>query len=1109
MDLFEMTQVELEWRSALSGKSLVAEAGADTESALDALRALGNRFRAASDSRDRTRLLNSKKAIVLVGLAAVASTRYESGTLWPHVAKAMGCELEQPAQKAIANAFHAGLMMYGLSRFDPPLKNVGEILLHAGVPVRSLSKLLRLLQEREARRPDLNGTEFCAWLRLLSQQDAISKGLDIPTWRFLTEAGEIAADFIDRLLSLLDAVSGDGLESGATFDALPRDVGDEIRRLMDSGELTAMARPPGRKRSRLDPRIVYTHQQVKLQLPHLERELDSDIEWQIVTAGQSRIREVSRPWSGDLLEPLYEVVSAPVASILAKVRKLDREWMIRVVESELPLLVFDDQSRELLTSNTQIPKGRAWFAFPDSGEGDPLEALEFEGSLRLLENADPPYGWDGWSFINVDASQLVRVRPRHTAQEKTRWRFVSAVLKPQLTNLAPLPYVHNEAGGNVLMNRPYVVLPAAGFDEDGGEKSIVWQVKILQADGTLFHSSRFTSSGNESNVDPWPTEIPPLCGDFEIQVQGPLGRGAKFSVSLAERVLVVSTSDFRWFNPGGGLAPARVTMELPRDEIVVDLEPSSSSQVVRLGEANSVNGLNVVVELDHQWLMVSMERQSSSKASLGPASVDVEELHITELRMNLPAHTRAEFHLMQSGKSHQSWASKANQTGILKQSLALISDTASRLGVCELWLYSGVERILVASIRPKQLIRYATVIDDQLCVEKTFLDADLEVGIYLELAPWKKPSVVRLRAGIESSVLPEGVWGSGTARLLARVADPWANPEWPAMPSSFVDPNVLHLECPVFLGNSLEQEFISWAADAHNPLPVTHQSLAHALEIYRDLDSVVSVRTSDELYSDIAQLTRDLKGESLSVFVEGPWELKHHFRLVAEGWAATAPCEHRAVERSAWELSPFLGLLSSAGNWHLGDTKLRAMIEEYLGPSALKILDEGLDPYSRVGRMGQTVIAMSTWSAERVEAIWTSASPVPGPLLDKDQRLIHARALFEARNAISLVMSESNTLKLLKSCHLVMESLVGRDLLEKTVFERTSPVAKWPSLPCVTLSLAFLARLAARGHELAQRVFERRRETLVELAVAAPEMVRQDLILAELWLLHTERQGPA
>src|SRR5690606_25204371 len=148
----------------------------------------------------------------------------------------------------------------------------------------------------------------------------------------------------------------------------------------------------------------------------------------------------------------------------------------------------------------------------------------------------------------------------------------------------------------------------------------------------------------------------------------------------------------------------------------------------------------------------------------------------------------------------------------------------------------------------------------------------------------------------------------------------------------------------------------------------------------------------------------------------------------------------------------------------------------------------------------QSVITLSTWPAERIEAVWKSASPIPGPLLDKDQRLIHARALFEARNDITAVMSEADTLKLLKGCHMVMESLVGRDLLEKTVFERTSPVAKWPSLPCVTLSLAFLARLAARGHELAQRLIERRRATLVELAIGAPEMVRQDLILAELWL---------
>jgi hypothetical protein len=58
----------------------------------------------------------------------------------------------------------------------------------------------------------------------------------------------------------------------------------------------------------------------------------------------------------------------------------------------------------------------------------------------------------------------------------------------------------------------------------------------------------------------------------------------------------------------------------------------------------------------------------------------------------------------------------------------------------------------------------------------------------------------------------------------------------------------------------------------------------------------------------------------------------------------------------------------------------------------------------------------------------------------------------------------------------------------------------WTTLPQITITLALLARAAARGSERAQALYEHHKSTHASLAQLAPLMVEQDLILAELWM---------
>lgn len=1104
MDFIDATNIEFEWHEALAGKSLIAEVEADVQTALEAMALLGERMRTAPTSKDRNHILQAKTATVAIGLTTIGSTKYESGTLWPHVGEVFGYELEQTDIKALSAIFHGALYRYGLSRFDPPLKNVGEILLHGGVPIRSLGKLLLLLQQRVARRPEMQASEFCAWLESQTRQEAVSKGIDTPTWRFIAETGDVAVDFIDRLLTLLDALAGDGVDSGAAFEAVPESVAAEIQRLLEAGELKKPGRARAKSRRSNEPSINYLNGEVQLHLPHLEVTHNRDIHWQIVGGGESRDRTVAKPWTGDVLQPVIEGVNAPVSSLTVRARGIDDEWTVKVVDPQQPILAFDEQNHTLLATTAQLPKGRVWLAFPGIGSSDPVSALEIEGTMHVVSDEAPPLGWNKWHFVHVDLSEVTRLRSIAESAKEFRWRYVSSVKRPQLAEAPTLSFVRTDAGAEIFIERPKVIIPGVEADAEGKIPDVRWQIGVFADDGSELHTIVVRSTAQQMQVDPWPSETGDLRGQFEVRVQGPLGRGARLSVALAEGVRVETSSEFRWFQREGGLEPAQVTIANDGAESVLNFAPTQSQLATEITQTNSAKPLPVIVALPHQWLSVGLDGHMHAERSIGPVSLDVEMLSASTFRLQLEPGKRADFTLRRSDDIHQSWFSFSSHAGVLNENLAQISDTAHRLGVCDLWLSVADRELLLLRLRPKQLVKHVSVEGDMLALEKEVDESDLEVGVYLELAPWKEPEVVHFPAGEVVSDVPESLVGSGPARLCVRVRDPWASPRWPVELPSFDDPNVRYLERPVNHNAGIEGRFISWAHDPHQMLPETSDALAYAVRIFPHIEKVVSSRSTEDLYADIAQLSVALGRESLSVFTSGPWNAKHHLRLVAEGWAATAPAGDDEADRHTWEVSPFFGLLQSGQRLLYGDERVRELVKQYLGMSALDIFDDGRDEFAKIGRVDENAIKLSHMPKQAVEEIWQAAAPIPGPLLDRDQRFIQARELFDARNAIDVTKSDNETFALLKGTHTLIEQATGREVLENTVFERSSEHKYWPSLPCVTLSLALVARLAARGDETALKVVERQKRVMIQLAQHAPAMLTQDLILAELWMLHIE-----
>ncbi|WES64638.1 hypothetical protein P0L94_00880 [Microbacter sp. GSS18] len=1099
MDVEEFRAQDREWRRRLQGLSLVAEANVDAEDSIAALSTLFERVRRMESGKQRVQLLKRYAATTLVGLAGVASVKYEEGTFWPRISDVAEWEITQPWQALLSNTFRYGLDLLGLSRFDTPLRNLGEILMHAGIPVASVGSFLRALQKKDTGTYDLSGSDLCAWASSLTRSNAAAKGLDAPTWRFLANGGDVSADLVDRFLAVLDASQGSSSVDELPLEALPTHLGDEVKRLLLTGDV---GRAPGRRRSRearLIPRLIYADGELQIDLPAFERRLGADVTWQITAAGESKLRRVRAPWPGDIATPNREAVQRPATKVVVALQGRELEWAIPVVDTTSPLLVFDANSGEALASGSQLPKGRAWVAFPNESDRDISDALEHAGELTIVEHVDAPYGWDGWSFALVDLSKTHKLRPRSDGD--FRWRYVSSLTRPTLEDVPTLSHLRAASGRFILSERPRIVLPAARADSEIGVASTLWTISVTNSEGEVLNTVHHESALEPVAIDPWPDEAGTLVGEFQLRAQGPLGRGATHDIAIAEGVSTSSTTGFRWFSSHSGLDDCAVRIESSGHVDTVVLDGATRGTSVTIPDSLGAPALSAATDIDFMWVATATGTQTT-KPGIGPAQLETESLPDSLIRLNTVPRLQGTITVAAGGADVQVIPADANATGIALVNLATIADTAERHGAVTLRYDAADRSTAVAVIRPRQLIANLFVEDGQLHVAKNGESVPLDLGVYLDFAPWRTPEALHIPADSDMVAAPRSLRGRGPAVVVARVDDPWTSDEWPQMPPK-ADGNLHHLELPVEDLETLDDAFLAWVG-GELPLPSLPEAVPFAIEIYGSLRRSRTPRPRYELFSDIAQLTIDHGDTFLDAVRASSWSRSTHGRLIAEGWAATAAAGDLPVDSTTWTLSPFLGVVESMGRWRSERDELADQVEATLGASARTILEDGRDEHASVGAFRHEAEILSDWPAERIDAVWRAAAPVPGALLNGDQRMLHARELFDSRISPRTRDIARTSHGVLRRTHAVLQDTLG-DRVRGPIGARSGSDG-WPSLPCLSISIALLARLAARGYESAIEAFGKYRSGFADMAEAAPSFIEQDLVLAELWMTRWENE---
>jgi hypothetical protein len=1085
----DLDRVEADWRDRLTGRSLVIEADAPPALANEVLKVLGFNYQRDPRAREQTKLLGKYRASLLVGVCASAF-KYDVGGMWPYLEDAFG-ELGAGDQQLISEAFRNALDHFGLSRFAFPRRNVDEILMHVGIPGQRMDEFISLLAKRDARGPGLDGRQFCGWVGSLSQHTAFAKhGLDAPTYRFLGQGREIAEDLVDRCLDLLDIWARDPkIVDVSGFPLLMQH--DLLRALDELGETNLDSKTRSRERHLdLNPAVLFSPTRgVEVRLPPLELVADGRVNWLVAYEGATQRRSVEPPWPGDPVRSEFVSVSRPVKEVSLTAEPGDHEWAVSVVDPDDPLLVFDTQTGALIPPRNSLPRSDVWIAVPNSESKLLAELVEFGGASPAAHAEDAPLGWGMWTFASVSLVDVTRLRSFGV----DRWRVVSTVARPTIELVGGSPWMRGVGDGPVCASIPRITIPAVA-GATGGEASVKWTISVTDvATGEVVAHDLVTARDTPVEWSAPEGVLSSALGTFDFAVKGPLGRGVSKRVNLAVGVGVTPDREFRPMSPGGdGLIPLRFDIALPptvNGPQQMSLGPRDDRTAITLSAPGGHLEVLVSVPCMEVMLIVNEKVIASSHS---PVSVDLEDLVSAQLRVTFGGPGHEQLVALHGDAPLQTVRAQATgSSGTATFNLAQLSDTISHSLGAVLVVGSEGLRIPVARVRPRLLANSMSVEAGLLTINGLATDQPLELAVYPRYAPWLAPTVLATES--QSVALPESLLGESQARVLLRIADPWVVQSWPASyPSRTV--NIFDVELGELDDSNHGDEahgFRSWLKRSR-PCPSMANDLPLAIGLYAST-------SLDKYRTPGADLRREL---ALQVQPQRHRVPAEYSRVVAaaapiglfvEAGVVTLPPGPYECSDSLWESSPLLAAL--AQDWSDPDA-LSGRALRTLGDTIVEIIGRGTDPFAATGRFDSTSELISRWPEERIEMVWKSVNAIPGRLLDVDTRMIAAKQLFDRRRSLPFdVRSVAQALS-------TIENFLSREFGDAAAAVVTARrgLTGWTTLPQITITLALLARAAARGSERAQALYEHHKSTHASLAQIAPLMVEQDLILAELWM---------
>ncbi len=1082
---------EASWRRRLASASLAAEADIKPQYSEQAVAVLGYFY-----TRHDASVLRRWPACVVAGMAGVAATRYQGGTYWPALWDVAGIQGSTSNQSAWGHAFLHSVESLGMPAFpELPLHYVGPILMHAGIPTYCLGDYFRLLLRRRQLDPGMDAESFLAWLTAPGRELRLAE-LDVPASRFLTQGGDYALDVVDRCLDLLDRLQDpdpdlDGIllparivEAGRR-EARSYGLDRDHSRNANHRSSNAQRRP----RIALDPYGAG----VQVVLPAVGEAPDGVATWRVVADGDPVTVRSRAQWVGsaeaapETTHPLARPVRTVHVSLLGK----DLVSELHVVEPTDPILFFADDGRRL-PAILPLPPDHVWILQPADRE------LTVTGDLRVIMEMPAPFGWEGWQLRLASLENVRSLRlpgcPAHLVQGYAR---------PRLLLGPPLPGLATPYGSPVYAEAPLLWLP--GSDES----TVTWHVEVRPAAGGQPLLSRAFETSGEADI--WTGVQRPILGAFDITVRGPLGRGMRRTIFIAEGVTVTYQPPVRALRPGG-LESATAELSMPigaqANPRRLSFGSSERGHVAELRAGTETEP--VVVTPPHAEILCAGTGARTWTAA--PAHVATEAiLEIGRLLIRAPGLSITADLEVWAGPQLVQTVPPSGQlsAGLVGYDLTRAAETVTHHGRAELLLPWGRTPMPVVFIRPRQLATGAHIAGGRLYIHDCVPVDGLTAGLYQAYAPWRPPVVLPVPGDGEVQ-LPPSFADSGPVLALLRVEDPWTVTAWPDWPGRDA---YLCRASGLPAGDDYEETALSRYLAGIGDFPSSAQHLGRLWRVANLADELIRIGAPVGTHTLCSALLRLQPGPALAALLASGLDAGAAIACLVRSGLATlhpaATCDTRVAEK-LWGVIPGAAAvltsetLSGPANPQVADLIDAAAAQ--CGETIRELLDGHDDPWAQVGQFGADAERLALLTPEQLEAVWQAAAVVPRALLDADTRAIAARRLFDARRTSELAKASKNATSIVRSAERLVALSAYPDAIGQ-IAARRHPDGKggWLALPAMSISLALVARIAARGDEECQ-AFERIwRDCWADVARRAPDIVQLDLVLAESLVAGTER----
>ena len=705
-------------------------------------------------------------------------------------------------------------------------------------------------------------------------------------------------------------------------------------------------------------------------LPAVGETPDGVATWRVTADGDPVTVRSRAQWVGsaEAAPQTVHPLNRPVRTVHVSLLGWDHVSELDVVQPSDPIMFFSEDGKRL-PSQLPLPPDHLWILRPADRE------LTTAGELHTITESPVPFGWEGW---HLQLASLEKVRslslqgcPTHVVQGYTR---------PRLLLGEPLQGAATPYGSPVYSDPPQLWLP------DTPGSAIRWHADIRPAAGGISVVSREIDQPGIADI--WDGVPRPILGAFDITVRGPLGRGMRRTIFIAEGVSVsyrpsVRALTVRGLEPGdaeirtpigAAVKPARLSFGISDRAHVVELRSGAETEPVVITPPH-IDLLCAGADAG-TWTAAPIHAATEAMADLG------------RLLVRAPgAVVKADLEVWAGAQRIQTIPASSGQVpGLTGYDLPRASETVAHHGRAELLLPWGQGAMPVGFVRPRQLATGAEVSSGQLRIRDCTQVDGLTVALYLARAPWRAPVILPVpRDGAVQ--LPFGVREAGPLRVLLRVEDPWTVTDWPDWPTR----NSYACDAPgIPASTDPEEDALSRFLAGEEDLPALPRRVERLWRLIHLADDLIAGGAPTNLRERCSAVLRDQPELAITGLLDTGLDAGACIAgLISTGLATARPViedDTRAAER-LWSIVPaaaavlcsrLLGEPADLGRHHSAALIDAALVQCGLNLDAM--LDGAGDPSAQVGQFGQfgpDAERMAVFSAEQIEAVWQAAAVVP------------------------------------------------------------------------------------------------------------------------------------